>query len=431
MVDGKEERVLNQDATLAGREKQKRIKEQFRSWIFSDPDRTERLVRLYNDTYNNVRLRRFDGSHLAFPGMSRTITLQPHQTAAVWRCMTSGNALLAHAVGAGKTFEMAAAGMKMKQAGLIKKPMYVVPNHMLEQFARECMQLYPNARFLIAGKEDLTRQRRKLLTAKIASGEWDGIIVTHSSFERIGMSNDYQAQFLREQIAEYEQLLCDSAGADTGRAGRNIIKTIEKQKARREERLQDLLAEEKKDDGLVFDELGVDHLFIDESHFFKNLETPTKMDRVAGIQTAGSERAFDLFMKARYLHRQHPGHGLTFATGTPISNTMVEMYTVQRYLDPEGLTERGIEHFDAWAATFGEVVETMEISPDGKSLRPRSRFARFTNVNYKRSCKYTKGDANLTKEDANIFVEAAYMYFCTVALLTPSCAAICRIDTPC
>ena len=237
MTDGKEERVLNQEATLAAREKQKRIKEQFRSWIFADPDRTERLVRLYNDIYNNLRLRRFDGSHLDFPGMNRTITLQPHQKAAVWRCMSSGNALLAHAVGAGKTYEMAAAGMKMKQAGLINKPMYVVPNHMLEQFARECLQLYPNARFLIAGKEDLARDRRKLLTAKIASGEWDGIIMTHSSFERIGMSQDYQAAFLREQIAEYEQLLCDSARADTGRANRNIIKTIEKQKARREERL--------------------------------------------------------------------------------------------------------------------------------------------------------------------------------------------------
>ncbi len=218
------------------------------------------------------------------------------------------------------------------------------------------------------------------MTAKIASGDWDGIIVTHSSFERIGMSRDYQESFLREQIEEYEQLLGDSARADTSRASRNIIKTIEKQKAAREERLKDLLAEDKKDDGLVFDELGVDHIFIDEAHFFKNLETPTKMDRVAGIQTGGSERAFDLYMKARYLEERHPGHGVTFATGTPISNTMVEMYTMQRFLDPEGLKSRGIEHFDAWAATFGEVVDTMEISPDGASLRPRSRFARFVNL---------------------------------------------------
>jgi N12 class adenine-specific DNA methylase len=381
VYDGeREERVVNQEATLAAREKQKLIKERFRAWVFAEPDRTERLVRLYNDTYNNLRPRIFDGSHLDFPGMNQAIKLRPHQTAAVWRGMSSGNTLLAHCVGAGKSFTMAATGMKMKQAGLVKKPMYVVPNHLLEQFAREFMQLYPNARLLIAGKDDFTRDKRKQLTAKIATGDWDGIIVTHSSFERIGMSREYQAQFLREQIEEYDQLLRDSAAVPETKGRRNIIKTIEKQKAKREERLKDLLAEDKKDDGLVFDELGVDHLFIDEAHYFKNLETPTKMERVAGIQTGGSERAFDLFMKARYLHQQHAGHGLTFATGTPISNTMVEMYTMQRFLNLEGLQTRGIEHFDAWAATFGEVVESMEISPDGASLRPRSRFARFTNL---------------------------------------------------
>ena len=374
----REERVVNQEATMAAREKQKLIKERFRSWVFSDPERTERLVRTYNDTYNNLRPRLFDGSHLDFPGMNQTIQLRPHQDDAVWRGMSSGNTLLAHCVGAGKTFTMAATGMKMKQAGLIKKPMYVVPNHLLEQFAREFMQLYPNARLLVAAKEDLTKDRRKFLTAKIASGEWDGIIVTHSSFERIGMSRDYQEKFLLEQIAEYDQLLREHAGAKG--ANRNLIKTIEKQKAARCERLKELLAEDKKDDGLVFDELGVDHIFVDEAHYFKNLETPTKMERVAGIQTGGSERAFDVYMKARYLDEQHAGHGVTFATGTPISNTMVEMYTMQRFLDPEGLRSRGLEHFDAWAATFGEVIDTMEISPDGASLRPRSRFARFTNL---------------------------------------------------
>jgi N12 class adenine-specific DNA methylase len=374
----REERVINQEATMAAREKQKLIKERFRSWVFSDPDRTERLVRIYNDTYNNLRPRLFDGGHLDFPGMNQTLSLRPHQKDAVWRGMSSGNTLLAHVVGAGKTFTMAATGMKMKEAGLVKKPMYVVPNHLLEQFAREFMQLYPNAKLLVAAKEDLTKERRKMLTAKIASGEWDGIIVTHSSFERIGMSRDYQEKFLTEQITEYDELLREHA-ADRG-ANRNLIKTIEKQKAARCERLKDLLAEKKKDDGLVFDELGVDHVFIDEAHYFKNLETPTKMERVAGIQTGGSERAFDVFMKARYLDEQHAGHGVTFATGTPISNTMVEMYTMQRFLDPKGLRERGLEHFDAWAATFGEVVDTMEISPDGAGLRPRSRFAKFTNL---------------------------------------------------
>ena len=375
----REERVVNHEETLAAREKQKLIKERFRSWLFRDPERTERLVRCYNDTYNNIRPRLFDGSHLDFPGMNRTIQLHPHQNAAVWRGMSAGNTLLAQAVGAGKTFTMAATGMKMKQVGLVSKPMYVVPNHLLEQFGREFMQLYPNARLLIAGKEDLTRQRRKHLTAKIASGDWDGIIVTHSSFERIGMSRSYQEEFLNQQIQEYEQLLCDGA-KNAARAHRNLIKTIEKQKAAREERLKDLLAEDKKDDGLVFDELGVDHVFIDEAQYYKNLETPTKMERVAGIQTGGSERAFDVYMKSRYLHERHPGHGVTFATGTPISNSMVEMFTMMRFLDPEGLRSRGLEHFDAWAATFGEVIETMEISPDGASMRSRSRFARFTNL---------------------------------------------------
>ena len=370
-----DERVLNPTETQAAREKQKLIKEKFKAWIFADPDRTERLVRDYNDTYNNLRPRLFDGSHLDFPGMSKVFELRQHQKDGVWRGMSGGNTLLAHVVGAGKTAVMVATGMKMKQAGLIKKPMYVVPNHMLEQFGREHMHLYPNAKLLIASKEDFSKDRRKILTAKIATGDWDGIVVTHSSFERIGMSKEYQEKFLGEQIAEYEGLLVDKASS-----GRNIIKTLEKQKANREERLKNLLAEDKKDDGLVFDELGVDHVFVDEAHYFKNLETPTKMERVAGIQTGGSERAFDLYMKCRYLDEDHPGHGVTFATGTPISNTMVEMYTMQRFLDPEGLRSRGIEHFDAWAATFGEVVDTMEISPDGATLKPRSRFAKFVNL---------------------------------------------------
>ncbi len=380
MDGGREERVVNQDATLAAREKQKQIKERFRSWLFSDPDRTERLVRVYNDLYNNLRPRLFDGAHLDFPGMNQIVRLRSHQKDAIWRGMSAGNTLLAHAVGAGKTFVMAATGMKMKQAGLIKKPMYVVPNHLLEQFGREFLHLYPNARLLIAGKEDRARDRRKLLTAKIASGEWDGIVVTHSGFERIGMSRAYQERFLKEQIEEYEKLICDGASRDATRAQRNLIKTIQKQKVAREEKLKDLLAEDKKDDGLVFDELGADHVFIDEAQYYKNLETPTKMERVAGIQTGGSERAFDVFMKARYLHEQHPGHGVTFATGTPISNSMTEMFTMTRFLDPEGLRSRSLEHFDAWAATFGEVIDTMEISPDGASLRPRRRFARFTNL---------------------------------------------------
>jgi N12 class adenine-specific DNA methylase len=370
-----ESRVVNQTETLAAREKQKQIKEKFKSWVFADPDRTERLVRDYNDAFNNLRPRLFDGSHLDFPGMSKAMVLRPHQKDAVWRCMTGGNTLLAHVVGAGKSGCMIAAGMKMKQAGLIHKPLYVVPNHCLEQFSREFLQWYPNAKLLMATKEDFTKERRKVLTAKIATGDWDGIIVTQSGFERIGMSSEFQAAFLRQQIAEYESLLVEKASK-----GRNIIKTLEKQKAAYEQRVKDLLAEEKKDEGLVFDELGVDHLFIDESHYAKNLSIATKMDRVAGIQTGGSERAFDLFMKCRYLDSKHHGHGVVFASGTPISNSMVELYTIQRFLDPAGLRSRGIEHFDGWAATFGEVVEAMEISPDGATLKPRSRFAKFVNL---------------------------------------------------
>ncbi len=239
----REERVVNQEATFAAKEKQRLIKERFRGWVFTDPKRTERLVRIYNDIYNNLRPRLFDGSHLDFPGMNPNLTLRPHQCDAVWRGMSAGNTLLAHVVGAGKTFTMAATGMKMKQAGLIKKPMYVVPNHLLEQFSREFMQLYPNAKLLVAAKEDLTRERRKFLTAKIASGHWDGIIVTHSSFERIGMSRDYQEKFLVEQIAEYQQLLIEHASQKA--PNRNIIKTIEKQKAAREERLEEIAGREK------------------------------------------------------------------------------------------------------------------------------------------------------------------------------------------
>lgn len=283
------------------------------------------------------------------------------------------------------TFVMMAAAMKMKQSGLIHKPLIVTTNNLLEQFARECLHLYPNAKLLIATKEDFTQDRRKLLTAKMASGVWDGILTTHSSFERIGMSREFQERFLQQEIDAYESLLVDAAtmrDKDRGwnQAHRNIIKALEKQKARYEAKLEALAAEEKKDDGLVFDELGVDYLFIDESSQYKNSTIATKMQRVAGIQTAGSQRAFDLAMKCCYLHEQHQGHGITFASGTPVSNTMVEMYTIQRYLDPDGLESAGLGHFDAWAATFGEVVELMEIAPDGKTLRPRSRFAKFVNL---------------------------------------------------
>ena len=294
---------------------------------------------------------------------------------------SAGNTLLAHCGWCREDGRRSPrAAMKMKQAGLRHKSLIAVPNHLLEQFAREFQQGYPNAKLLVAGKEDFTKERRKYLTAKIASGDWDAIIVTHSSFERIGMSREYQEKFLNEQIEEYDQLLIESGSKGAARSARNLIKTIEKQKAAREAKLKDLLAEDKKDDGLVFDELGVDQIFIDEFQAYKNLEAPTKMDRVAGIPTGGSERAFDLYMKARYLDQQHPGHGLVGATGTPITNSLAEMYTLQRYFDPAGLKTRGIDHLDAWAATFGEVVDSMEVSPDGRTLKPRSRFSKFVNL---------------------------------------------------
>ncbi len=377
--EGGEKRVVEQTATLAAREKLATIKERFRGWVFAEPERTDRLVRLYNDTFNSDRLRSYDGAHLTFPGMNPEIALRPHQVNAVWRTMTDGNTLLAHVVGAGKTFEMIAAGMKLKQTGLARKPLFVVPNHMLEQFSREFYLLYPNANLLVASKEDLTAAKRKLFTAKVTSGDWDGVIMTHSSFSKIGMSPTYQAGFMREQVADYEALLTDMKLSSDGETKR-LIKQVEKKKQAWEEKLERLLNAENKDAGLTFEEMGVDCVFVDEAHLFKNLETPTKMDRVAGVQTQGSQRAFDLFIKARYLGEQTPGRGVVFATGTPISNSMVEMYTLQRFLNPAALAERGIGHFDAWASVFGDIVEAVELSPDGNSLRSNRRFAQFVNL---------------------------------------------------
>ena len=314
-VDGAERQVPDQEATLAAREKQKAIKQRFQQWLFEEPERADGLTERYNQTFNTTTLRSYNGSHLTFPDMNPDIELHQHQKDAVWRVMNSNNALLAHAVGAGKTFEMIAAGVKMKETGLIRKPLYVVPNHMLAQFSKEFYTLYPDAKLLVASKDDLKKEKRMLMTAKAASGEWDGIIMTHSSFEKIGMSPEFQSGFVRQQIDEYETLLTDMnshADADSKR----LIKRIEKKKEQWEQRLDDLLNEENKDRGLTFEDLGVDHLFVDEAHLFKNLETPTKMGQVAGVQTTGSLRAFDLFMKTRYLDRD--GHGTTFATGTPV-----------------------------------------------------------------------------------------------------------------
>lgn len=378
-VDGTERRVLHQGETLMAREKQRALKAQFQTWAFAEPARSERLVQLYNDMNNTMRQREVSGAHLEFPGMTPLITLTPAQKDAVWQIVTTGNTLLAHDVGGGKTYICLAAGMKMKQAGLIRKPLFLVPNHMLEQFGRMALHLYPGARYLLAGSEDVGKERRKLFAARCLSGTWDGIIMTHSAFERLGMSPAFQEQVFRDLIVQYEALLVQHE-REYRHGQHNIRKALEKQKSTYEAKLHDLLKTEKKDDGLLFDELGIDYIFLDESQFFKNMHISTKMQRVAGIQTEGSQRTFDLFLKTRYLHQQRPGRCLTFATATPVDNSMAELYTLQNLLTPEALAARGLTHFDAWAATFGEVVEVMEIAPDGKNLRARNRFAKFVNL---------------------------------------------------
>jgi hypothetical protein len=297
----------------------------------------------------------------------------------VWQMLTMGNTYLAHATGSGKTFSMLAAGMKMKQAGIARKPLYVVKNNTLEQFGRMALTLYPDAHFLIAGPEDFAKEQRTLMAAKMVSGVWDGIITTHTALTHLALSVPVQQQMLETLIAEYEALLI-AHHREHGREQHNIRKALERQKATYESRLHDLLKATPKDDGLCFDELGIDYLFVDEAMAFKNLETPTKMKYVAGVTSDGSGRALDLYLKTQVLHQQRRGQGITFASANPVTNTMGELYTIQKYLTPDALADSGIAHFDAWAATFGDVVTEMELGPDGQTLRPRSRFAHFTNL---------------------------------------------------
>lgn len=381
-VDGKETRVVNQDATLAAREKQSQLKERFSTWVWEDTKRATRLSRFYNDEYNNIRLRTYDGSHLTFPGMVMAdpahgfTGLRQHQKDAVWRSIQGGNTLLHHEVGLGKTMIMVAANQEKKRLGLVKKPVIVVPNHMLEQFSREYLQLYPNAKILIAAKDEFSARDRALLAARIAANPWDAIIMTHSSFEKMPVTPEFQKRFIEEQIEEYERIIIEAKkDKDT-----NLTKMLEAAKNKRKEKLKHLAAEQKKDTGLYFDKLGVDHITVDEAHLFKNLEYATKMTRVAGLSNAASQRAFDLYLKTRYLSEKYGDRNVLFATATPISNSMAEMFTMQRYLQEGLMKERNLAHFDAWAAAFGDVVSTMELSPDGKSLRANNRFARFKNL---------------------------------------------------
>lgn len=372
-ADGQERRVLNEEQTVAARDKQRELRDHFRQWLFADQARAERLVRYYNDNVNNMRRQAFDGSHLTFPGLSTHLTLRQHQVDAIWRTLCKGNTLLAQDVGLGKTFIMLISAMKQKQAGLIHKPLFVVPNNMLRQFTREALQAYPNGRYLMATKDDCTPRRRKFLAAKIATGDWDGIIMTHTSFEKLGMSVAYQERYLQTKLEEYERVLESLEGTPHGDKHWHLIKRLEKKKARYEEKLEALLDGDK-DDGLVFDELGVDFLYVDEAHVYKNLETPTTMSGVAGVRSDGADRSLDMAMKLDYLHAKRPGRSVVFATATPVSNSITEIFTMMKYLDPEALRARGIDTFDGWAAVFTEMKEQYEIAVDGASIKPRTRL---------------------------------------------------------
>lgn len=368
--------VINVQETEAARDKLEKIKERFKTWIWEDDSRRERLCRKYNDEFNSVRLRVFNGSHLTLPSSSQQVTLRPHQKNAVWRIVQSDNTLLAHVVGAGKTYTMVAAAIELKRLGLATKPMFVVPNHMLGQFSSELLTLYPTANILVAGKEDFEARKRARLFSRIATANWDAVIVTHASFEKIPVSHATRRNFISQQIDEIETAIREER-ADRGT---RLVKELERAKKRLTAKLEALSAERRKDNTLTFEELGIDRLFIDEAHKFKNLFYVTKMTRVAGLPQTASERAFDLFLKVQHIQARNKGDGVVFATGTPISNTMAEMFTMQRYLQMETLRRNSLQHFDSWAGTFGETVTSMELSPDGSGYRLQSRFARFVNV---------------------------------------------------
>lgn len=370
---------VNTEETIAVREKQQALKEAFRSWIFADPERCERLVRMYNDQFNAVRLREFDGSRLSLPGFSEVYNLHRHQKDAIWRIVSGGvNTLLAHVVGAGKTLTMICGGMELRRFGIAGKPCYVVPNHMLEQFAAEFLRAYPGANILMASKDDLVGDKRRTLLSRIATGDWDGVLITHASFERIKMSDDAMASFIKERVYEIE---CAIRASTTNKRGNRIVKELERAKKIWLARLEKLSAKSKKDDMLTFEELGIDFLFIDEAHYFKNLYRFTKMTRVAGLPNSNSERAFDMFVKTRHVMEKQGGcSGVVFATGTPVSNSMAEMWTMQRFLQPTTLRANHVAQFDTWAGNFGESVTALELSPDGGGYRMNTRFARFVNL---------------------------------------------------
>jgi len=376
----KDTRVVNQQETIAAREAQQKIMDRFSEWVWQDEERAQRLARLYNDTFNNIRLRTYDGSHLTFPGMNTSILrrndLDKHQKDAVWRALQSDNTLLAHCVGAGKTAVIATAAMEMKRLGLAAKPMIVVPNHLVEQWGAAFLALYPHAHIFVAGKEVFAAGNRQKAMSRIATGTYDAVIVSHGSFERLPVSDETFERFVGRQIAQLEEALLE-ARAETG-DNRRIVKELEKAKKRLTTKLKERADREHKDDAISFEQLGIDRIFVDESDLFKNLGFTSKMTRIAGLPNTESNRALDMYMKTRYLAERQGG--ILFATGTPISNTMAEMYTLQRYLAPETLKAAGVEHFDAWAANFGEAVTSLELAPDGSGYRMHTRFAKFVNL---------------------------------------------------
>ena len=375
--NGNKKPVLNKKETAIAQDRQELIKQKFSEWIWKDIDRREQLCRIYNETFNSIRPREYDGSHIRFSGMNPEITLRPHQVNAIAHIMYGGNTLLAHEVGAGKTFEMVAAAMEMKRLGLCTKSLIVVPNHITEQWAAEWLQLYPSANILVATKKDFETQNRKKFCARIATGDYDAVIIGHSQFEKIPMSAERQVAILQQQI---DEIMDGIEEAKSAKAERYTVKQLERTRKSLEAKLERLNDQSRKDDLVTFEELGVDRVFVDESHYFKNLFLATKMRNVGGIAQTEAQKSSDLFMKCRYLDEITGGRGVIFATGTPISNSMVELYTIQRYLQYDTLQEMGLIHFDDWASDFGETITAIELSPEGSGYRVKTRFAKFFNL---------------------------------------------------
>ena len=376
-LDGKQKRVLNKKETTLAQQKQQAIKDAFQDWIWREPERRERLCNRYNELFNSTRPREYDGSHIHFVGMNPDIKLRPHQRNAIAHVLYGGNVLLAHEVGAGKTFEMAASAMESKRLGLCQKSLFVVPNHLTLQWANEFLRLYPSAKLLVASKKDFETANRKKFCARIATGDYDAVIIGHSQFEKIPISAERQERLLREQIDEITNALSE---LKFQRGDSFTIKQMEKTRKSLQARLDKLLGADRKDDVITFEQLGVDRLFVDESHAFKNLFLFTKMRNVAGLSTSEAQKSQDMFLKCRYMDELTGGRGVVFATGTPVSNSMTELYTVMRYLQYGTLRQKSLTHFDCWASTFGETTTAIELAPEGTGYRARTRFAKFFNL---------------------------------------------------